>query len=190
MVFMRQEGLVLAALLVSVRASWKVAIYYINRALLKLKCYAFYLDFCVIFRWSYVQWGRDRWKPNLFRRRGGYLKGHRHRDGLSTQGKEKEIRFEDAVLLEKEEKGQEKRKVKQKLGLQECNACGQKLQNFKKKEKNKNENRLSIILQLIKKATWLIFLTKTWAFPPIFCWIYLKISNSIKKNNMNLIRPF
>ena len=156
----------------------------------------FSLNIYVIFswkfcRWSYVQWGRDRWKPNLFRRRGGYLKGHRHRDGLSTQGKEKEIRFEDAVLLEKEEKGQEKRKVKQELGPQECITM-LAVKNYKtlKKEKNKNENRLSIILQLIKKATWLIFLTKTWAFPPIFCWIYLKISNSIKKNNMNLIRPF
>jgi len=75
---------------------------------------------------------RDRWKPNLFRRRGGYLKGHRHRNGLSTQGKEKEIRFEDAVLLEKEEKGQEKRKVKQ-----------EKQQKFKKKKK-----RMKIVSRL------------------------------------------
>ena len=44
------------------------------------------------FRWSYVQWGRNRRKPDLFRRWRGYLKGHRHRNGLSAQGKEKEVR--------------------------------------------------------------------------------------------------
>ena len=48
------------------------------------------------------------------------------------------------------------------------NARGQKLQNFKKKEKNKNENRLSIILQLIKKATWLIFFDQNVSFSPNF----------------------
>ena len=134
------------------------------------------------FRWSYVQWWRDGWEPYLFRRRRGYLKGHRHRNGLSTQGKEKEIRFEDAVLLEKEEKGQEKRKVKQELGPQECNDTrGQKLQNFKKRKKQEWKSSLDYTTINEKKATWLIFLTKTWAFPPIFCWIYLKISNSIKK---------
>ena len=36
MVFMRQEGLAEVVLLASVRASWKVTIYYINGALLKL----------------------------------------------------------------------------------------------------------------------------------------------------------
>ena len=34
-----QESLLVAVLLVSVRASLKVIIYYINRALLKLNCY-------------------------------------------------------------------------------------------------------------------------------------------------------
>ena len=35
-----QEGLVVAAFLASVRTSWKLRIYYINRALSKLNCYA------------------------------------------------------------------------------------------------------------------------------------------------------
>ena len=40
---MGQEGLVVAALLISFKASWKFKIYYINRALSKLNCYALYL---------------------------------------------------------------------------------------------------------------------------------------------------
>ena len=44
MVFMTREGLVVAALLASVRASWKVPIYYLNGALLKLNRYALYLE--------------------------------------------------------------------------------------------------------------------------------------------------
>ena len=40
---MIQEDLVVAALLGSVRTSWKVTIYYINGALLKLNRYALYL---------------------------------------------------------------------------------------------------------------------------------------------------
>ena len=36
----REEGLIVAALLASVMASWKVAIYYINESLLKLNRYA------------------------------------------------------------------------------------------------------------------------------------------------------
>ena len=43
MVFMRQEGLVVEALLASVRASLNVAIYYIKGALLKLNRFAMYL---------------------------------------------------------------------------------------------------------------------------------------------------
>ena len=39
MVKMDKKGLVVAALLASVRTSWKVTIYYINRALLKLNRY-------------------------------------------------------------------------------------------------------------------------------------------------------
>ena len=42
-VFMRKEGLIVAALLESVRESWKVAIYYINEAFLKLNCYTLYI---------------------------------------------------------------------------------------------------------------------------------------------------
>ena len=42
MVKMGQESLVVAALLASVRASWKVTIYYINGALLILNRYALY----------------------------------------------------------------------------------------------------------------------------------------------------
>ena len=42
MVKIGKESLVMAALQVSVRASWKVTIYFINRALLKLNCYALY----------------------------------------------------------------------------------------------------------------------------------------------------
>ena len=37
------EGLAVAALLISVKASQKLKIYYINRALSKLNCYALYL---------------------------------------------------------------------------------------------------------------------------------------------------
>ena len=43
MVKMGIEGLAVAALLISVKASQKLKIYYINRALSKLNCYALYL---------------------------------------------------------------------------------------------------------------------------------------------------
>ena len=53
---MRQEGLAVAALLVSVRKSGNVAIYYINGALLKLNRYALYFAkrarFCRMHHWS------------------------------------------------------------------------------------------------------------------------------------------
>ena len=42
MVKMGIEGLAVAALLISVKASQKLKIYYINRALSKLNCYALY----------------------------------------------------------------------------------------------------------------------------------------------------
>ena len=42
MVKMDQESLVVAAFLISVMASWKLKIYYINRALSKLNCYTLY----------------------------------------------------------------------------------------------------------------------------------------------------
>ena len=44
MVKMGQEGLVVAALLVSVKSSWKLKIYYINRAMSKLNCYTLYTN--------------------------------------------------------------------------------------------------------------------------------------------------
>ena len=44
MVKMGQEGLVVAALLESFRILWKVIIYYINGALLKLNRYTLYHD--------------------------------------------------------------------------------------------------------------------------------------------------
>ena len=43
MVKMGIEGLAVAALLISVKASQKLKIYYINRALSKLNCYALYI---------------------------------------------------------------------------------------------------------------------------------------------------
>ena len=43
MVKMGIEGLAVAALLISVKASQKLKIYYINRALSKLNCYALYV---------------------------------------------------------------------------------------------------------------------------------------------------
>ena len=47
MVKMGIEGLAVAALLISVKASQKLKIYYINRALSKLNCYALYVCFRV-----------------------------------------------------------------------------------------------------------------------------------------------
>ena len=44
MIKMGQESLVVATLLASVSASWKVTIYYINEALLKLNRYALYIS--------------------------------------------------------------------------------------------------------------------------------------------------
>ena len=43
MVKMGQEVLVVAALLISVKSSRKLKIYYINRVLSKLNCYALYI---------------------------------------------------------------------------------------------------------------------------------------------------
>ena len=43
MVKMGRESLVVAALLISVKASRMLKIYYINRALSKLNCYALYM---------------------------------------------------------------------------------------------------------------------------------------------------
>ena len=45
MVKMGNEGLAVAALLISVKAFQKLKIYYISRALSKLNCYAVYLKF-------------------------------------------------------------------------------------------------------------------------------------------------
>ena len=48
MVKMGIEGLAVAALLISVKASQKLKIYYINRALSKLNCYALYIVLSIL----------------------------------------------------------------------------------------------------------------------------------------------
>merc|ERR1712080_635682 len=85
--------------------------------------------------------GKRQTETGPFRKGKGIPQRHRHRNGLSAQGKEKEVRLEDAVLLEKEEKGQEKRKVKQELGPRDHCSRSKTTKILKRK---KDENRLSI----------------------------------------------
>ena len=55
MVKMGIEGLAVAALLISVKASQKLKIYYINRALSKLNCYALYKAKSFFYQFNTIQ---------------------------------------------------------------------------------------------------------------------------------------
>jgi len=55
MVKMGQDSLIVAALLLSVRASWKVTVYYINGALLTLNRYALCITNINIINWHFQQ---------------------------------------------------------------------------------------------------------------------------------------